>query len=73
MATTKKRLNISLSKELEHALASVARRDSLPQATKATHLLQLALEIEEDRVFETLARSRDTKTARFVSHEQAWK
>lgn len=73
MATMKKRLNISLSKEMEKALATVALRDAMPQATKAVHLLALALEIEEDQVFEQMARTRDTKTARFVSHTQAWK
>jgi hypothetical protein len=73
MATTKKRLNISLSKEMEQALATSARRDAMPQATKASLLLQLALEIEEDQVFERIVGARDTKNAKFVAHEQAWK
>ena len=73
MATIKKRLNISLSKEMDLAIATIAKRDDVPQATKAAHLLQLALEIEEDQVFETIVRHRDTKSAKFVSHAQAWK
>jgi hypothetical protein len=72
MSTTKRRLNISLSPTLDHVLERLARRDRVPQATKAVDLLQVALEIEEDEVWDKLARERDTKSARFVSHRKAW-
>ncbi|OGG37411.1 hypothetical protein A2110_01715 [Candidatus Jorgensenbacteria bacterium GWA1_54_12] len=71
MPTTKKRLNITLSPELERAIAALAKRDVLPQAQKATELLKIALEIEEDRVWDDIAQRRDRK-AQFVSHENAW-
>ena len=73
MATTKKRINISVSKDMEHALAKLALRDQVPQATKAEHLIRMALEIEEDQVLDSIAAKRDRKGTRFVSHSQAWK
>ncbi len=44
----------------------------MPQATKALHLLGIALEIEEDMVFDRIANERDIKNARFLTHKQAW-
>ena len=73
MATIKKRLNITLSKEAEKALDKVAERDKTPKATKAAQLLEIALEIEEDRIWEMVANRRDTKHSKFVSHAKAWK
>ena len=72
MVTTKKRINISISQDVEKMLGKLAKRDNMPQATVATGLLRLALELEEDQVWSDLAQKRDTKDARFVSHEKAW-
>ena len=73
MATTKKRINISIPKTVERALELVAERDQVPQATKAADLLQLALELEEDQLWDKVAKKRDTKNSRFISHKQTWK
>lgn len=72
MPTTKHRLNISLPEHVDKAVARLAERDDVPQATKAAELLQRALEIEEDEVWNAVAERRDTKKARFVSHKKAW-
>lgn len=72
MATTKKRINISLPTGLDSILSRIAKSDNIPQATKAVHLLSIALEIEEDMVLDKLAGMRDTKNARFLYHKQAW-
>ncbi len=72
MTTTKKRLNISLSRDLDSILSHIAKRDNMPEATKATLLLAIALEIEEDIVFDKIASERDTKDNRFVNHKKAW-
>ncbi|MEK7190325.1 MAG: hypothetical protein AAB661_00995 [Patescibacteria group bacterium] len=72
MATIKKRINISLSPSLDIMLSRIAKRDNMPQATKALHLLGIALEIEEDMVFDRIANERDIKNARFLTHKQAW-
>jgi predicted nucleic acid-binding protein len=72
MSTTKKRINISLSNELEKTIEKLAKRDEVPEATKASDLLRLAVEIEEDAVWDSIAKSRDTKDAKFLSHKKAW-
>jgi len=72
MPTTKKRVIITISKSVERALELLAKRDQMPQATKAAHLLETALELEEDRVWDQVVTKRDTKDARLVSHKRAW-
>ncbi len=72
MATSKKRVIISLSDPVERALKLLSQRDQVPQATKASRLLEMALELEEDRIWDLVASERDTPNARFVSHKKAW-
>ena len=72
MPTIKQRINISIPDEVKFALIKLARRDHVPPATKATHLITTALEIEEDVVLNKIAEKRDKKGARFVSHKKAW-
>ncbi len=73
MTTTKTRINISLTDTVKEMLHKLARRDHVPEATKAARLLEIALELEEDRVWDEIAKKRDTKRTRFVSHAKAWK
>jgi hypothetical protein len=68
---TKKRIQVSISSAVERALVRLARRDLVPPATKAAHLLAQALEWEEDAVWDAIA-GRRMATPRFVSHDQAW-
>lgn len=72
MLSVKRRLNVSLSPDVERVLVRVAARDQMPQATKAAHLIRLALELEEDMQWNELAELRDTKKAKFVSHKKTW-
>lgn len=72
MATSKRRINISLPKDVEISLKHLAARDNVPEATKAIYLIQLAMEIDEDDVWNKLAEKRDAKDAKFVSHKKAW-
>ncbi len=73
MATTKTRINISLSDDVEKALKALAKRDQVPSATKAVELLRQAIETEEDYVFDVIANERDTENVKLVSHKMAWK
>lgn len=74
MATTKQRINISVSKSTAKALRYLAKRDQEPVATKAGALLTLALEIEEDRALSEIARSRDVRGVRWVKdNDRIWK
>lgn len=72
MTTIKKRINLSIGSDVEKMLGMLAKRDRVPQATKATELLSLALEIEEDQIWATIAEKRDKKSSHFVSHEKTW-
>lgn len=73
MATTKKRINITLARDLEDALSQAARRDSVPEATKAADLLRLALEIDEDMLLEKVASERYRSAKKFLSHTAIWR
>ena len=71
MPTIKKRINITVPETVELALEQAAKRDHVPQATKAAHLLQIALELEEDQIWDEITQKRDTKNALFVPHKKA--
>ena len=58
---------------MKEALLRLSRRDHVPQATKAARLLEIALEIEEDQIWDAIAQRRDTKNARYLTHNKAWK
>lgn len=73
MATKKRRLNLSLSVEVDEALTLIAKRDGVPQATVASKLLVEALDMLEDEVFGKIADDRDTEDAEYISHEEVWK
>lgn len=72
MSTIKKRINLSIGSDVEKMLSMLAKRDSMPQATKAAELLRIALEIEEDQIWNAVALKRDKKGSRFISHEKVW-
>ncbi len=73
MATAKKRINISVSKALEEALDRLSKRDEVPVASKATELLRLAVEMEEDRVWDEIASERIKRDKVRVSQKNAWR
>jgi CopG antitoxin of type II toxin-antitoxin system len=72
MATTKTRINISLPDDVKAALVQTADREGIPVATKAERLLEVALELEEDQVWDELASKRDTKDAHFLTSDEAF-
>lgn len=73
MATTKQRINISVTKSTAKALAYLAKRDQEPLATKAGALLEFAIDIEEDRVLSKIADERlKNHKGRWLSHEEVW-
>ena len=73
MATTKQRINISVSKSTHEALKYLAKRDEEPVATKAAYLLEEALELEEDRVLSKIADERlKNYKGPWLSHEEVW-
>lgn len=72
MPTSKYRINVTLPSGTQIALARLAKRDQVPTATKAAHLLELALEIEEDTFFGRIAAERDASKGPYLSHDAVW-
>ena len=65
-------MNVSLSAPLESILAKLAKRDQVPQATKAAELIRIGVETEEDEFFDIIASERDKEKVKFVSNKKAW-
>lgn len=72
MPTKKRRINISLSKNTAVFLKKIALRDDVPEATKASELVEKAMEIEEDEYFAAIADARIKKKGKCISHEEFW-
>lgn len=78
MATTKKRLNITLSPESELLVTQLAARDRVPAATKVRELLELSLEMVEDQILtelgeeRLLAKDTSAKSKKSLTHEEVW-
>ncbi len=73
MSTTKTRINISVSRGTETALAELARRDRIPVATKTLEIIEDWLEMQEDMAFARIADKRVSAGGKYISHEEAWK
>ncbi len=72
MSTAKSRINVSIPNDVKNALADLAKRDQVPTATKAEHLIEIGLEIEEDQAWDKIASSRDTKNTIFHTHSEVF-
>ena len=72
MATTKRRLNITLAPDVEKLVREIAKRDQVPEATKISELLRVSLVMEEDRAFSMLAESRLREKSRKLTHTEVW-
>ena len=73
MPTTKKRTNVILPSEIDEMLTYLSDRDNVSKSAKAVQLIQIAIQMDEDDVWDSLASQRDTKGAKFISHKNAWK
>ncbi len=73
MATTKRRLNITLSPEVDELITRIAKRDRVPEATKVSELLNISLALEEDKAFSVLSDERlSDKKVKWLSHVDVW-
>jgi len=72
MASTKKRLNISLTEDLDNTLNRLAHRDGVPLDVKIAELLRMGLETEEDVFLDHIATKRYKISGVKLSHEKAW-
>lgn len=73
MPTIKNRTNITLPDELNGTLEFMSKRDNVSKSAKAVQLIQIAIELDEDEIWNSLAEARDKKNAKFISHKNAWK
>ena len=74
MATTKQRINISVSSATHEAFKRLAKRDQVPIATKVGNLLEQILELEEDRVLSAIADERLKGRVRWIKDsDKIWK
>ena len=72
MTTLKRRLNITMTPEVEKLLSHMAKRDNAPQATKISQLLRISLMLEEDRAFSILGDQRFNEKTKKLSHKEVW-
>ncbi len=73
MPTKKKRINITVSQEVEETLLELAKADHVPVATKAKQLLEMGLDVLEDIGLSMIAEERMANhDGTWISHEDAW-
>jgi hypothetical protein len=72
MTTIKRRLNITLSPDIDKLITHIAKRDRVPEATKVSELLKISLAMEEDKVFSFLAESRLKQKSKKLTHKEVW-
>jgi hypothetical protein len=72
ISPTNSRIHITLSREDKNIISKLAKRDNVLPAHKASDLVRLALELEEDRVLGNLAVSRLKTRHKGVSLKKAW-
>jgi hypothetical protein len=73
MATTKRRLNITLSPEVDKLITFISKRDQVPEATKVAELLNISLALEEDKALSLIADERLNIKGKILSHKQVWR
>ena len=74
MATTKDRINISVSRSTKKTLEALAKRDEMPVASKVADLVLQMLELEEDRVLSAIADERLKGRVRWIKDsDKIWK
>ncbi|OHA79841.1 MAG: hypothetical protein A2747_03425 [Candidatus Yonathbacteria bacterium RIFCSPHIGHO2_01_FULL_44_41] len=76
MATTKRRLNITLAPDVEKLITQIAKRDRVPEATKISEkiseLLNISLMMEEDKAFSLLGENRLKEKGKKLTHADVW-
>lgn len=74
MPTTKKRLNVTLSEEMNRSIRALARRDNVPKATITAKLIREALELQEDFALSRIAEKREAMGLKYIpDSDELWK
>ena len=73
MPTVKKRINVTLDKETEEGVRTLARLKKQPKSAIVASLTRDGLELFEDLALATLAEERmRNHKGRWLSHEEVW-
>jgi hypothetical protein len=73
MPATNPRINITLEPSVMNAVKSLAEQEQKSVSSISKELILEALERREDSVLSAIAESRDSKNAKKVKHDDAWK
>ena len=73
MPTKNPRINITLEESTANLIASLAKQEHVSTSNLAKQLILEALERREDKMLSAIAETRDTKNAKRVKHDHAWK
>jgi predicted DNA-binding protein len=73
MATTKQRVNITLTDEIFAALKQLSLKSKKTISGLGQELIEKALETNEDIHFSVKADERLKKKEKIISHDKAWK
>ncbi|MEK7194424.1 MAG: hypothetical protein AAB660_01935 [Patescibacteria group bacterium] len=73
MPTTKKRLNLTLDEHEDKMLSALSRRERKPKSAVALAMLREMIEVEEDKIWVSLAEKRIKTNPKWISHKVAWK
>jgi hypothetical protein len=73
MPTTNPRVNITFDPATVAILLSLAKQEHLSLSSLTKELVLEALDRREDRVLSAIAETRDHKTIKTISHDDAWK
>lgn len=68
----KKRIYISVSSEVEKALGLISVEKNTPVASVASILLEQAIELEEDKIWDQVVSERKITNKKFYSHKKVW-
>lgn len=80
MATTKERILVTLSPRMARGINAIAKRERMPRATVAAHVLRAGLyELEDDdltreeeRELAKIVLARDVPGAKYLSSKEFW-
>ena len=73
MPTAKKRINLTVDKNIYSALEILSGQRQQKIATVSLSLIQQALELQEDIYFSKVADKRLSRKEQRVSHNKAWR
>lgn len=73
MPTVKKRINITVDKELFLILSRMSRRDQSSLSSLSLRLIKAAMELEEDRYFSEVSDERLNSNEKRITHDKIWK